>query len=212
MKKKRGGVHESVASLLPRECWKSYCELEQSILLNKGFDERRGSVLIWIRNLCLRAPFLSRLPSTTPLWFKAVFGFSSASQVITFQHVAPFRGGINQSCYFFIPHTPGPRGTEKKRKKGKKREGKKRESIFWHCHFLHIHMGARAVWAYPVPSDRPLRWSSLPSTNFASSSGGARRIAAWPRAWFFFLPSTSQRQRRSGSLSHLTCQHTSVSV
>lgn len=65
------------------------------LLLNKGFDERRRSVLIWIRNLCLRAPFLSRLPSTTPLWFKAVFGFSSASQVITFQHVAPFRGGIN---------------------------------------------------------------------------------------------------------------------
>lgn len=88
-----------------------------SILLNKGFDERRGSVLIWIRNLCLCAPFLSRLPSTTPLWFKAVFGFSSASQVITFQHVAPFRGGINYCCYFFIPHTPGPRGT-KKRKKG----------------------------------------------------------------------------------------------
>lgn len=101
--------------------------MEQSILLNKGSDERRGSVLIWIRNLCLRAPFLSRLPSTTPLWFKAVFGFSSASQVITFQHVAPFRGGINQCCYFFIPHTAGPRGTKKKRRGERERKKKKKE-------------------------------------------------------------------------------------
>lgn len=113
MWRKKG--HESVARLLPRECWKSYCELEQPILLNKGFDERRGSVLIWIRNLCLCAPFLSRLPSTTPLWFKALFGFSSASQVITFQHVAPFTGGINHCCYFFIPHMRGPRGTREKK-------------------------------------------------------------------------------------------------
>ena len=111
---KKGGTG-ICSSLLPRECWKSHCELEQSILLNKGFDERRGSVLIWIRNLCLRAPFLSRLPSTTPLWFKAVFGFSSASQVITFQHVAPFRGGINLCCYFFILYTLGLWGTEKKK-------------------------------------------------------------------------------------------------
>lgn len=90
--------------------------MEQSILLNKGFDERRGSVLIWIRNLCLRAPFLSRLPSTTPLWFKAVFGFSSASQVITFQHVAPFRGELTSAVISSFP----PRGDPEER--GKKPE------------------------------------------------------------------------------------------
>lgn len=132
MWRKKG--RDSVARLLPRECWKSYCELEQSILLNKGFDERRGSVLIWIRNLCLCAPFLSRLPSTTPLWFKALFGFSSASQVITFQHVAPFTGELTTAVISLFPTC------------GDSEEQEKKRCLFLKLFFAH----GDAVWMCPL--------------------------------------------------------------
>lgn len=118
--------------------------MEQSILLNKGFDERRGSVLIWIRNLCLRAPFLSRLPSTTPLWFKAVFGFSSASQVITFQHVAPFRGELTSAVISSFPTRGDPE------ERGKNQRGVDILS-------LHAHLHARvSAWMCCAPSGCPL--------------------------------------------------------